>query len=284
MTTDTQSTEDDLRAAQAHAKRLTWLAYVGIAVAVAAIAAFVGKFARSPFSDDPQHWGQLGDYLGGVLNPTFSFLALLALLATLGIQVRELRLSVRELRNSADALVKQNETLRQQTFEGTFFQLLRLHNDIVASLSIPGLSLHGRACLAHYCSEIRGRLINAKATEDPAKFLSVYAPFHEEHLPVLGHYFRLLYNIVKLVDQTDGIDQRFYTNLVRAQLSSDEVLLLFYNCLSPWGDQRFKPMLESFALLKTLPTDKLPSEVLLRQYEVGAFGGSYPTYDSSGET
>lgn len=33
----------------------------------------------------PNHdaWGQFGDFIGGVLNPTFSFLALIVLLSTI---------------------------------------------------------------------------------------------------------------------------------------------------------------------------------------------------------
>lgn len=86
----------------------------------------------------------------------------------------------------------------------------------------------------------------------------------------------MLYNIVKLVHRTDGIDKRFYANIVRAQLSSAELMLLFYNCLSNWGSEKFKPFVEEFALLKTLPNDVLPADALLHAYDPSAFGGKYP--------
>lgn len=265
----------EIAAATVHVKRLTALAYVGFAAAVLVIGFFTFKFF-GPLSDDPGRWGQFGDYVGGVLNPTFSFLALLALLATLGLQIRELRISARELKNSADALVNQNDTLRQQTFEATFFQLLRLHNDIVASMEILGFSVKGRACLAHYLGELEGVLINEAATDNLEQFSLFYEVFYREHQAVLGHYFRLLYNIIKLVKRTDGIDKRFYTNLVRAQLSSAELMLIFYNCLSAWGSEKFKPLVEEFALLKTIPNDTVPADELLKQYSAAAFGGKYP--------
>ncbi len=85
-----------------------------------------------------------------------------------------------------------------------------------------------------------------------------------------------MYNIIKLVSHTDGIDKRFYTNLVRAQLSSAELMLLFYNGLSSWGNEKFKPMIEEFALLKTMPNATLPKDELLHQYSPSAFGGKYP--------
>ena len=198
------------------------------------------------------------------------------MLATLGLQVRELRLSVKELKNSAIALDKQNETLRQQTFEATFFQSLKLHNDIVASVEIPSRSLKGRACFDRLKELLEGHLINENADKDLEKFVFHYEFFYRENQAVLGHYFRLLYNLIKLVKRTDGIDRRFYTNLVRAQLSSAELKLIFYNCLSNWGREKFKPLVEEFGLLKTLPNDTLPDDNLLHAYSPAAFGGKYP--------
>lgn len=267
---------DEFRRLEYHVRRLNQLAIVGGMVALIVVGFYLLWFASAP-SDDPQHWGQFGDYVGGLLNPTFSFLALLALLATLGLQMRELRHSVQELANSADALAKQNETLRLQTFEGTFFQTLRLHNDIVATMEITHPSLKGRSCFRYYANELRGTLINEGATKSAENAGIVYRIFYRQNQAALGHYFRLLYNLVKFVDLAPDVDKRFYTNLVRAQLSSAELLLLFYNCLSPLGRDKFKPLVEKYALLKTIPDDdSLPAEELLREYGVSAFGGSFP--------
>jgi hypothetical protein len=276
MTNSPGDADREVAEAAEHVKKLARFAYIGGAVAVLVLLAYLIRFA-GPVSDSPANWGQFGDYVGGLLNPTFSFLALLALLATLGLQIRELRISARELKNSAVALVKQNDTLRQQTFEATFFQLLRLHNDIVASLEFNKLSLTGRACLSHYKDELERALIDNHAKSDYKMFRASYDIFYREHQSALGHYFRLLYNIVKLVKRNPGIDQRFYTNLVRAQLSSAELMLLFYNCLSEWGEEKFKPLVEEFALLKNMPNDIVPDDELLKRYSPAAFGGKFPT-------
>jgi Putative phage abortive infection protein len=275
--TPTSNTQvDELRKLEAHVARLTRLGYAGVVAALVVFAAYIVKF-QGPLSSDPAAWGQFGDYLGGLLNPTFAFLALLALLATLGVQMRELRHSVRELANSAAALKSQNDTLRLQTFEGTFFQTLRLHNDIVLSMAIPERTLSGRACFRLYADELRGMLINQGATDNLSNAVDFYEHFYRSHQAALGHYFRLLYNLVKFVDAAPEVDHRFYTNLIRAQLSSAELLLLFYNCLSPHGSEKSKPLVEKYALLKTIPDDEsLPHENLLEQYDVSAFGGRYP--------
>ncbi len=53
-------------------------------------------------------------------------------------------------------------------------------------------------------------------------------------------------------------------------------MLLFYNCLSSRGSEKFKPLVQRYALLKTLPNDTLPSDELLHAYAPEAFGGTYP--------
>ncbi len=66
-------------------------------------------------------------------------------------------------------------------------------------------------------------------------------------------------------------DKRLYSNLVRAQLSSFELLLLFYNCLSSMGVEKFKPLIEKYSLLKTLPGEFLIDQRHADLYEERAY-------------
>ena len=63
---------------------------------------FLGNGHR--FSVDPQVWGTFGDYIGGVLNPFFSFLTLISLLYTINLQHRQLEISTQELIASRNEL------------------------------------------------------------------------------------------------------------------------------------------------------------------------------------
>lgn len=72
-------------------------------------------------SKEHQVWGTFGDFLGGILNPLLSLLALIALLLTIVLQSDELRLSREELsltreelKKSADAQEKAQRALTQQ--------------------------------------------------------------------------------------------------------------------------------------------------------------------------
>lgn len=124
-------------------------------LAAAVLAAIVvgGSYAvffwGEPLSGDPGSWGQLGDYLGGVLNPVFGFLSVFALLVALVLQTRELKLSREslalsreELRLSrgeqakaAEALALQNQAIQKQSFEQTFFAWLATYRQILDDIS-----------------------------------------------------------------------------------------------------------------------------------------------------
>lgn len=41
---------------------------------------YIAYFRQHSLSDDPAQWGQLGDYIGGILNPVFAVLNLLAII------------------------------------------------------------------------------------------------------------------------------------------------------------------------------------------------------------
>ncbi len=218
--------------------------------------------------------GVFGDMFGFV-NALFSGLAFAGLIYAIWLQRIELRLQRRELEATREELAgqraqmeAQNRTLRKQNFEDTFFQLLRLHNDIVNAIDLVKAGESGRITKGRDCFSVfykRLREIYAVDQEALAQggiavqhvLNEVYLKFYREHEAELGHYFRSLYNIVKFIKNSDVVDKRLYTNLVRAQLSSNELLLIFYNCLSGMGNEKFKPLTVEFNLLKHLQIDQL---------------------------
>ncbi|MEJ6023939.1 putative phage abortive infection protein [Ramlibacter sp. PS4R-6] len=72
--------------------------------------------------------GTFGDKFGAI-NALFSGLALAGVIFTILLQRRELRLQREDIED-------QNETLRRQRFENSFFQLLSLHRDILANIEL----------------------------------------------------------------------------------------------------------------------------------------------------
>lgn len=102
-------------------KHIKWL--FGLVSACAALVAgsYVIRFYNSSISKNPEQWGQLGDYIGGILNPIFGFTTILILVATIKIQGKqlkasrkELKLTRTELKQTAEAATKQANHFEKQ--------------------------------------------------------------------------------------------------------------------------------------------------------------------------
>ena len=264
--------------------------------------------------DDTTIRGTFGDSFGGV-NSLFSGLALGGIIYTIFLQKKELSLQREELKETREEFKIQNETLRLQRFENTFFNLLTLHHQIVDSIDLDiekekNKSGKSPIQLMSKRSEyervvLRGRdvfkekygslieVLNKNSTDFSSSYLRVYEDVQTD----FGHYFRNLYRIIKLIDETEfhtmkeifkpefdnqsqdcanylgaNYNARYkYTSMVRAQLSDYELLWLFYNCLSTNGIESFKPYIETYSLLKNLPIDKLHNSEVVEKYDKKAF-------------
>ncbi|MCY3870803.1 MAG: putative phage abortive infection protein [Gemmatimonadetes bacterium] len=105
-----------------------------------------------------------------------------------------------------------------------------------------------------------------------------YEKFFAKYQSHVGHYFRHLYNVVKFVDDQKDFPKKFkekkrYTNFIRAQLSSDELGLLFYNCLSKRG-AKFRDLVEKYALLEDMRFETLMDPEHKKLYDSNAYGES----------
>jgi uncharacterized protein YjbI with pentapeptide repeats len=219
------------------------------------------------FYDDPER-GTFGDMFGAA-NALFSGLAFTGLILAivfqkeeLTLQRKELQLTRNELEGQKEELRIQNETMTLQQFENTFFQMLRLHHEIINGTTIStkkeftgrdGFNEFLRRLNSYWkiCHEQSSghRYANLRGLELLNK---IYLEFCNARNHPLGHYFRNLYNLIKFIDKSKIQDKTFYTNLVRAQLSNSELTLLFYNCFSDIGNKKFKPLVLKYNILKSL--------------------------------
>lgn len=233
--------------------------------------------------------GTFGDMFGAI-NALFSGCAFAGLIYTIRQQSEELSLQRTELQLTRDELSGQREqmasqatTLKLQQFESTFFQLLRMLGDIVEAMDLTGARdkmIRGRDCFRTFVSwhtEFYSdkAIVDDDTTPMPEKFKMVYARFYKKAEPEVGHYFRHLYHIIKFVDLSLIDDKRRYTSFVRAQLSANELRLLFYNCQSALGEDQFKPLVEKYGLLKHLPRDGF--KPMHRLYSPSAYLSAQPS-------
>lgn len=274
------------------------LAYVGVAVlALMAILLAINFWGHDLKGSS---LGTFGDFFGGVLNPILAFLTVLGLSVTIVMQRASISAS------------------RLQRFETTFFNLLDLHNKIVDGLVFDPSILKdpGERIIFFHISGVqiptlptsRGREVFATIL---TRVLQVETPTNSrtdiyrnelqtDNNHVLGHYFRNLYQILRLADrlEEEAIDVetiQIYTGIVRAQLSANELALLFYNCLKAMVDDgEFKRLIIKYKLLEHLPLkykesekkiwhEKLPTEPeYYREYMVTVpAGDSTPATNSN---
>ena len=93
----------------------------------------------------------------------------------------------------------------------------------------------------------------------------------------VGHYFRNFYRILKFVDDSDVENKKQYAGILRAQMSSFELLLTFYSTLHTVGT-KLKPLVERYGMFDNLELGRL----LDRETEVSLYARSaYGSQDVS---
>ena len=221
------------------------------------VAFYVYQFGGS-LSACHSRWGEFGDYTGGVLNPIFALFALVVLLRTVQLQTDELRLSNRELQHSSKALRDQSASLQLQNFERTFFEMVRLHHDIIKDLYLE-TTIRGRDCFrVLYDEELRRYYKPIKEPRPLEEIKDAYSRFNDNNQHYVGHYFRNFYRILKFVDESamEVKDKKEYAGILRAQMSSYELLLMFYSTLHPIGENLMR-LVERYQMFNNLEKNKL---------------------------
>jgi len=83
---------------------------IAVLFIVAVLSAYFYNF-NGEISPNSDKWGVFGDFIGGSLNPVFSFLALIALLVTLWLQSKQTEISIQELKISRKELTETRKEL-----------------------------------------------------------------------------------------------------------------------------------------------------------------------------
>jgi hypothetical protein len=291
--------EPELAKEQAEQKLLTNIIMVCLApailCAVLGIYCFILGYQKlNGGGSDLGAWGNFGSYLQGTTGSLWAlagvfiiFVAFLMQLRQLKEQKEQFRLQFKQqeveraeeqkqIQAQSQQFQAQQESIKRQNFESSFFQLLNLQNQITAGLrctdrfSGPKTS---RECFQTWLDYLRQEFVSRQVilTEnDLGHIREAYQVFYRGAQAALAHYFRNLYHAIKFVKSSDISDKRRYTSLVRAQLSAYELTLLFYNGLSVFGEG-FKPLIEEFGLLEHLDDSLLMERSHRQLYAESAY-------------
>ena len=234
----------------------------------------------------PMSAGEFGDMFG-LANAIFSGFAFGGVLVAIYVQSKQLNAQIEEFRDT-------REVFKEQKFHTGFFQLIDLHEHIVGSVSFDSAvrlpmnedvsadpkpqgelasnSLiaqpRGRAAFRRYYEEFY--LENVRTDEETRK--ANFAAFYEAHSDWLDHYFRSVNNMLRMIshmiEQTEFDDdlRGYYRGIVRARISTGELLLLFYNAIYGRASDGLVLRMEGYELFKHLPRDRILDENCLGRH------------------
>ena len=266
----------------------------GCAICVVWLASFVLIYH---YFEDWEECGQFGDLFGSV-NALFSGLAFAGLVITIIQQRHDLQLQRQAIDQSKKDINQQNETMKIERFENTFFNMIEVQqsivNDLYAADSHPE-KVNEEAPNSHELitkeiltkDEYRGRNLfyyvfklckhelanNIFPYKTSASGLSEVIKFRgkacfDDYMTttMFDHYFRHLYTILKFIEENNWLGeakQYQYATFVRATLSRYELVMLYYN---GFFHPKMKKLMERYCLLNNIRKDLLPMSLEYSNY------------------
>jgi len=263
---------------------ISWIIIIGILLIMVIVVMFVTcniEFTLRNFYN-----------VGGILSGVFAGLAFAGVIFSLYNQYRQSRKQQKNFERQLKITRKQFDLQTQsdeiKRFEDTFFKMVSLQSEIVNGLEFTyfspeyneNITIKGRQVFKSIFTDFQ--LIFTNETErfktylagDKASLVSSRNGIQEaldkegllvfrkiDYIGILDHYFRNLYRIIKFVHKQDDnlLDYtkkyNYIANNVRRNLSDYELIILFYNCLTEAGYEKFKPLIERYTLFKNIRQD-----------------------------
>ncbi len=239
-------------------------------------------FLQPPENTKMERFGQIGDFVGGMLNPFLSFFAFIAVVISFRAQARNSKASedaamALSLNQSEqlEQLVKQGLIAEKQAFENVYFGLAQIHSRNVesASVTLNGLIFRGRDCFEIIAKEfvLGGPLppmMPAKGAAYINKYMASLDEFSKNCLKELGHYFRTIEQVLLYIDGAEVLGltrKQTYFDMFVASLSEFEIQCVFMYLVR----DRRQPSLRLFVRYGFLK--HYPDQILLTQMRTVGF-------------
>jgi len=221
-----------------------------------------------------EKFGTFGDFVGGILGSIWAlcgvilfYLALVEQredfktnkgafekqITALEVQTQEFKLQRNELAETRKISIEQSKTLKQQRLESTYFALLGIYDKIRSSLDEQGDD-------GNYFKKFREDLVSTFAADDDPVLChdnaqDNYLLWFYKKKEDLSHYYKTVYRIIRIIDDSEiGQPEKMqYIKILRSQMSENEMLALYYNSHSVYGENFYVDILK-YNLLKHLPS------------------------------
>lgn len=207
-----------------------------------------------------------GDTMTGTIGILLSFASTLFLFITFKEQRKQ--------------FVETEKTQEVAKFEQTFFNIMSLLSDVRRTTTENLLNHNFYSIEGYYynfCNFFQNKLQESKILSSYFKELeksdplssvvvctreeigNIYKEYVDENQGNIGYFFRYIFNTLKFVKDQDGkiINKQRYINLLQSQLSDEELCLIFYDAISPYGmnkngDGIFYKLLEESEMLENI--------------------------------
>jgi len=257
-----------------HPTKAIFIAFLPYIIALIFYFVYFVIYNELPLSSNIEHWGQIGDFFGGMLNPIYSFLALIVLWFTL-------------LDNQKKSEIEK--------FENNFFNMLDMLKSLLKDLREESKENKPDSILLEFIERGNEFFKNG----DTVKMLSIeYTSEHRfalemKETPLLDNIFRLLYQILKYIYEKhpsekigSNINERkSYSDIVRSFLPETLFWLLAVKTSIYKKDpykrnyEDYHKLIEIFAFLEDMKLEDLDTvgkvnlyyEILFN-YDIKSFG------------
>jgi hypothetical protein len=165
----------------------------------------------------------------------------------------------------------QNKILNQvQSSESIIIKQMEFHHKLLDGIQFENLP-GGRASfkilyqfLNEYYAETLNKAIDETEDEINNRINMAFSKLYKEYCYLFGNYYKNLYLLIKYIDElpeNPEYKKDYYINLVTAQLSRFEILLLAYDCIWIYNDKRIGQNFMDYAskhnLFSSLETSEL---------------------------
>lgn len=221
---------------------------VAILFVVSPLIVYCLTLQNEDFAEKSSDFGVFGDYIGGTVGTIIGSISIFLVYITYTSQVKFAR--------------RQDESMKRQQFETTYFSLLEQQQMIRSQLkgTIGDETYEGILYLQNLKLQLSDALselnyIQDEITEGNKIMLKnrvngLYMDFFLPNVSNLGHYFRHLYHILKHIEDSNMPDAKKYADLLQSQLSNDELYLLAINGISNFGRRKMLPLMDKYGLLE----------------------------------
>lgn len=219
-----------------------------VLLAISPIIVYCITLCEFGFAETSSDFAVFGDYIGGTVGTIVGAISIYLVYITYTSQVKFAR--------------KQDEAMKRQQFETTFFSMLEQQQIIRSQLKgiIGDKTYEGILYLQGLKSQLEDALselnyIQDEVTEDNKVMLKnkvndLYIDFFLPNVSNLGHYFRHLYHILKFIDDSQLSESKKYADLLQSQLSNDELYMIAINGISNYGRKKMLPLMDEYGLLE----------------------------------